>query len=172
MNHSDAPSRANNQQQHDNIIAALKTVFDPELPVNLYDLGLIYELEITPAAEDNAGDGDSVGDDRGDGEQIAHKQHDVHIKMTLTTPNCPVAEQMPASVQRAVQDVEGVRKVTVELVWEPAWSSEMMTEDARLELEFRGISWKDPKASLGGPMGGASLTIGRKNVGEKPKKRG
>lgn len=146
------------------IVAALRTVFDPELPVNLYDLGLIYDLAITPAAnEPTTATTESAAAAGG-----ASAAFDVHIRMTLTTPNCPVAEQMPTSVQRAVQAVEGVRNVSVELVWEPAWSSDMMSEDARLELEFRGISWKDPKASLG-PMGPTSITVGRKKIGEKPR---
>ncbi|MHC5005660.1 MAG: iron-sulfur cluster assembly protein, partial [Planctomycetota bacterium] len=76
------------------IIAALRTVKDPELPINLYDLGLIYDLDIA--------DGSAV-----------------RIRMTLTTPNCPVAESMPAQVQRAVEGVEGVDTVSVELVWDP-----------------------------------------------------
>ena len=172
-----SPSRPSERDLREALIAALRTVFDPELPVNLYDLGLIYGLDITPAstAETAAAapaadpEEDSVPATTGD----AHDRggtggaFNVHIKMTLTTPNCPVAEQMPASVQRAVQAVEGVRSATVELVWEPAWSSDMMTEDAKLELEFRGISWKDPKAALG-PMGSAPLTIGRRKVGERP----
>ncbi len=91
------------------VIAALKTVFDPEIPVNIYDLGLIYEVLI---------------DD---------KQH-VDIKMTLTSPGCPVAQTFPGTVETAVMQVEGVNECTVELVWEPPWTQERMSEAARLEL--------------------------------------
>lgn len=91
------------------VIAGLKTVFDPEIPVNIYDLGLIYDISI---------------DD---------KQH-VAIQMTLTSPGCPVAQTFPGTVEKAVNDVEGVADCTVELVWEPMWTNERMTEAAKLEL--------------------------------------
>jgi len=92
------------------VIAALKSVFDPEIPVNIYDLGLIYNL------------------------QISEESNDVSILMTLTTPNCPVAEDMPGQVQDAVRLVEGVGKVSVELTFEPPWDKDMLSEDALLEL--------------------------------------
>lgn len=117
------------------IIAALKKVKDPEIPIDLYNLGLIYDLDIT-------GEGD------------------VQVRMTLTTPNCPVAESMPGKVKEAVESVDGVKTVNVELVWEPAWSGEMMSEDARTALEMMGISWRDPHRGAGGP-GATSLTIGK-----------
>lgn len=91
------------------IIHALKEVYDPEIPVNIYDLGLIYDISI-----DNE----------------AH----VFIQMTLTTPGCPVAQTFPGTVEQAVNQVEGVCDCTVELVWEPPWSQDRMTEAARLEL--------------------------------------
>ena len=91
------------------VIAALKTVFDPEIPVNIYDLGLIYDVTI---------------DD---------EQH-VHIQMTLTSPGCPVAQTFPGTVEQAVNQVEGVSDSVVELVWEPPWTQERMSEGARLEL--------------------------------------
>ena len=91
------------------IIEKLRTIFDPEVPVNIYDLGLIYELEVN-----------------GEGE--------VRVVMTLTAPNCPVAEGFPDLVQNALWLVEGVNEVTVELVWEPPWGSERMSEAARLQL--------------------------------------
>ena len=91
------------------VIAALKTVYDPEIPVNIHDLGLIYEVSI---------------DD---------KNH-VAIQMTLTTPGCPVAQTFPGTVEQRVNEVPGVRDCTVELVWDPPWSQERMTEAARLEL--------------------------------------
>lgn len=92
------------------VVAVLRTVFDPEIPVNIYDLGLIYGLDVDAAS--------GV----------------VHIRMTLTAPGCPVAQTFPATVAEAVRQVEGVEDVEVELVWEPRWSKKMMSEAARLEL--------------------------------------
>jgi FeS assembly SUF system protein len=91
------------------VINALKHVFDPEIPINIYDLGLIYELKI---------DDDS----------------NVYVKMTLTTPNCPVAEDMPEMVRSEVKNVEGVKEVTIDLVFDPPWDKEMLSEAALLEL--------------------------------------
>src|SRR5512135_1469562 len=91
------------------VIEKLRTIYDPEVPVNIYDLGLIYELEVNEAGE-------------------------VRVVMTLTAPNCPVAEGFPDLVQNALWLVEGVNEVTVELVWEPPWGSERMSEAARLQL--------------------------------------
>lgn len=92
------------------IIAALRSVFDPEIPVNIYDLGLIYNL------------------------QIDDQTNDVYILMTLTSPNCPVAEDMPQQVQETVKMVEGVGSVKVELTFEPPWDKDMLSESALLEL--------------------------------------
>ena len=94
---------------HPLVIDALKQVFDPEIPVNIYDLGLIYDVKI----DDNCF---------------------VHIQMTLTSPGCPVAQTFPGTVETAVNHVEGVSDCAVELVWEPPWSSDRMSEVARLEL--------------------------------------
>lgn len=91
------------------VIAGLKTVFDPEIPVNVYDLGLIYDIAIS---DDNH----------------------VAIQMTLTSPGCPVAQTFPGTIEQAVNQVEGVKDCTVELVWEPMWTQERMSEAARLEL--------------------------------------
>lgn len=91
------------------IIAALKQVFDPEIPVNIYDLGLIYDILI---------DDDAY----------------VDVKMTLTTPGCPVAQTFPGMVESAVNKVEGVADSSVELVWDPPWTQDRMSEAARLEL--------------------------------------
>lgn len=91
------------------VIASLKTVFDPEIPVNIYDLGLIYHIDI---------------DDK----------QNVHVQMTLTSPGCPVAQTFPATVEQAVNQVEDVNDCIVELVWDPPWTQERMTEAARLEL--------------------------------------
>ena len=91
------------------IIEKLKQVFDPEIPVNVYDLGFIYEINIK--------------DD-----------YTVDIKMTLTSPNCPVAETLPIEIRDAVQAIEGVRGVYVDIVFEPEWNQDMMTPAAKLEL--------------------------------------
>jgi FeS assembly SUF system protein len=94
---------------HDRVIAMLETIFDPEIPVNIYELGLVYNVE---ASDDG----------------------DVIVTMTLTTPNCPVAGSMPGEVETKVSTVPGVRGVTVDLVWDPPWTPERMSEAARLEL--------------------------------------
>lgn len=91
------------------VIEACKTVFDPEIPINIYDLGLIYTIDV---------------DDDGQ----------VDIEMTLTSPACPVAGEMPGWVSQAASNVEGVTVRTVELVWEPQWGVERMSEEAQLEL--------------------------------------
>jgi FeS assembly SUF system protein len=91
------------------VINALKRVHDPEIPINIYDLGLIYELKI-----DN--------------------DFNVYIKMTLTTPNCPVAEDIPGTVRSEVKQVKGIKEVTVELVFDPPWDKDMLSEAALLEL--------------------------------------
>lgn len=91
------------------VIAALRQIYDPEIPVNIYDLGLIYALDM---------DADGA----------------VHIRMTLTTPACPVAQDFPMQVAQAVNAVPGVTSAEVELVWEPPWSRELMSETALLEL--------------------------------------
>jgi FeS assembly SUF system protein len=94
---------------YENVVAALKEIFDPEIPVNIYDLGLIYGVD--------------VGDDGA-----------VVVSMTLTTPHCPVAETMPAEVELRVSAVPGVRDAEVNLVWDPAWDPAKMSDDAKLEL--------------------------------------
>ena len=91
------------------IIAALRTIYDPEIPVNIYDLGLVYKIEV-------------------DDQQM------VHIVMTLTTPNCPVAETLPDEVMEKLQKIEGVSAVEVNLTFDPPWSQDNLSEEARLEL--------------------------------------
>ncbi|KMQ66527.1 SUF system Fe-S cluster assembly protein [Chryseobacterium sp. MIQD13] len=91
------------------IIKVLKSVYDPEIPVDIYELGLIYDVQIS---EDG----------------------DVKIIMTLTTPNCPVAETLPQEVKDKVGDVEGVKSVDLELTFEPSWNKDMMSEEAKFEL--------------------------------------
>ena len=93
------------------IVAALKTVFDPEIPADIYELGLIYKVEIN--------------DERA-----------VDVTMTLTTPNCPAAGELPQSVENAVASVPGVGVVNVNLVWDPAWTPDRMTDEARLVLNM------------------------------------
>jgi FeS assembly SUF system protein len=93
------------------IILALKTVYDPEIPVDIYELGLIYGIDITP-------------------------ENDVTVRMTLTSPSCPAAEQIPPEVEQKVQSVEGVRSAKAEIVWEPMWTKDMMSEVAKLQLGF------------------------------------
>jgi FeS assembly SUF system protein len=91
------------------VVAALREIYDPEIPVNIYDLGLIYGLDLDPAGR-------------------------VAIRMTLTAPACPVAHTFPGRVEAAVRGVAGVSDAQVELVWEPRWDSERMSEEARLQL--------------------------------------
>lgn len=91
------------------IVSQLSTVYDPEIPVNIYELGLIYKIDV-------------------------HDSNDVTVEMTLTSPNCPVAESLPAEVQHKVESVDGVTSCEVKIVWEPAWHPSMMTEEAQLEL--------------------------------------
>ena len=93
------------------IVAALKTVFDPEIPADIYELGLIYKVDIK--------------DDRA-----------VDIEMTLTTPNCPAAAELPTMVENAVASVAGIGLVNVSIVWEPAWTPERMSDEARLVLNM------------------------------------
>ncbi|WP_299350217.1 SUF system Fe-S cluster assembly protein [uncultured Shimia sp.] len=96
---------------HEASVEACRSVYDPEIPVNIYDLGLIYTIEISD-------------------------ENDVSVIMTLTAPGCPVAGEMPGWVQEAIAGVAGVRNVEVELVWSPPWGMEMMSDEARLELGF------------------------------------
>ncbi len=90
------------------IIEALKNVYDPEIPVNIYDLGLIYNISIS----------DGI----------------VNIKMTLTSPNCPIAESLPDEVCKAIKKINGIKDVKIELVFDPPWTPDMMSENAKLEL--------------------------------------
>lgn len=91
------------------VIKALKQVYDPEIPVNIYDLGLIYEL-------------------------VINREHDVAIKMTFTAPNCPMADEVMAEVKTSVEDVPGIKSCNIELVFEPVWDKSMLSEEARLDL--------------------------------------
>ena len=93
------------------VIEALRSCFDPEIPVNIYELGLIYDVKVDPSG--------AVG-----------------IRMTLTSPNCPAAQSLPAEVQAKTRSVRGVTDVTVDVVWDPRWESSKMSEAAKLQLGF------------------------------------
>ena len=95
----------------DKVIAEIKKIYDPEIPVNIYDLGLIYNVKVD-------------------------KENVVEIKMTLTTPNCPVAESLPKEVEDSVKVIKEVKDAKLELVWEPPWDKSMMSEAAKLELNL------------------------------------
>ncbi|MEX0753123.1 MAG: SUF system Fe-S cluster assembly protein [Xanthobacteraceae bacterium] len=95
----------------DDVIAALKTVYDPEIPADIYEIGLIYKIDI--------------GDDRA-----------VTVDMTLTTPNCPSAQELPKMVEDAVASVPGVREAKINVVWDPPWDPSRMTDEARLVLNM------------------------------------
>ena len=92
------------------IIKCIKTVMDPEIPVNLYDLGLIYSIKIL--------------------------NNNVSIEMTLTNPNCPVAGQMPENVGKSIETLSGIKSIEVKLVWSPSWNKDLMSEDAKLALDI------------------------------------
>ena len=93
------------------IIGEIKKIYDPEIPVNIYDLGLIYDV-------------------------IVDEDNNVDVKMTLTTPNCPVAESLPMEVENTVKEVRDVKKVNLEFVWDPPWDKSMITEAGKLELNL------------------------------------
>tara|TARA_A100001011_G_scaffold59596_1_gene59188 strand:- start:165 stop:461 length:297 start_codon:yes stop_codon:yes gene_type:complete len=94
----------------DQVITEIKKIYDPEIPVNIYELGLIYDVSI--------------------------KDKDVSVKMTLTTPNCPVAESLPKEVKDSIIAIKGVGNVDLDLVWDPPWDKSMMSEAAKLELNL------------------------------------
>jgi FeS assembly SUF system protein len=95
--------------QEGKVIAALSSVYDPEIPVNIHELGLIYNIDVNP-------------------------DHSVRVTMTLTAPACPVAGTLPGEVEKKVESIDEVKKATVELVWDPPWSRDMMSESALLQL--------------------------------------
>ena len=107
FNNSNITTKINEEQ----VIECIRTVVDPEIPVNLYDLGLIYEIKIN----DN---------------------NDIKIKMTLTNPNCPVAGTMPKSVGKSVEKLSNLNSIEVSLVWDPKWHKDLMSEDAKLALDI------------------------------------
>ena len=95
----------------DQIITEIKKIYDPEIPVNIYELGLIYDIKI-------------------------ENKNTAKVKMTLTSPNCPVAESLPKEVKDSVMQVEGIENVDLDLVWDPPWDKDMMSEAAKLELNL------------------------------------
>jgi FeS assembly SUF system protein len=99
------------QTLEDQVVEALRTVFDPEIPVNIFEMGLIYDIEADPSGA-------------------------VLIRMTLTSPHCPVAESLPREVERKVEAVKGVTAVMIDLVWDPPWDPDMMSDAAKLELNM------------------------------------
>jgi len=99
-----------NMELKEKIIEEIKKIYDPEIPVNIYELGLIYDISV--------------------------KDKNVNVKMTLTTPNCPVAESLPKEVKDSIMEINGVNKVELDLVWEPPWDKSMMSEAAKLELNL------------------------------------
>ena len=102
--------RAIRMDLKEKVIAEIKKIYDPEIPVNIYELGLIYDISI--------------------------KDKNVSVKMTLTTPNCPVAESLPKEVKDSIMEIKEVNKVDLDLVWEPPWDKSMMSEAAKLELNL------------------------------------
>lgn len=99
------------QELGDKIVAKLKTIYDPEIPVDIFELGLIYDVFVS-------------------------ENNDVKILMTLTSPNCPVAETLPVEVEEKVKTIEGVKNAEVEITFDPMWTQDMMSEEAKLELGF------------------------------------
>ena len=95
----------------DQIIAEIKKIYDPEIPVNIYELGLIYDIKV-------------------------ENKNTAKVKMTLTSPNCPAAESLPKEVKDSIMQVEGIDKVDLDLVWDPPWDKTMMSESAKLELNL------------------------------------
>ena len=93
------------------VISEIKKIYDPEIPVNIYELGLIYDISVK-------------------------NEKDIAVKMTLTSPNCPVAESLPKEVKDSIIAIEGVEKVDLDLVWDPPWDKSMMSESAKLELNL------------------------------------
>ncbi len=106
---ADASQSGSSDEIKENIVAVLRTVYDPEIPVDIYELGLVYDIDVKPSGA-------------------------VELKMTLTSPMCPVAESLPPEVESKIGKVSGVTEASVEVVWDPPWTMEMMSEAAKLQL--------------------------------------
>ncbi len=107
----DQENKLSEQIDENAIIDAISTIYDPEIPVNVYDLGLIYVIDL-------------------------HDDGKVHVEMTLTAPNCPSAQELPIMIQQAIENVKGVTEVKVDVVWDPPWDPSRMTDEARLTLNM------------------------------------
>ena len=105
------PIHKNKKIKYEEVVNCIKTVMDPEIPVNLYDLGLIYNIQID-------------------------EKNNIAIEMTLTNPNCPVAASMPENVGKAIESIENINSINVKLVWQPKWTKDLMSEDAKLALDI------------------------------------
>lgn len=106
---SEETSKINTQELGEKIVRVIKTIYDPEIPVDIYELGLIYDV-------------------------LVNEDYEVKILMTLTSPNCPVAESMPMEVEEKVKSIDELKDVEVELTFDPPWTQELMSEEAKLEL--------------------------------------
>ncbi|HET9579736.1 MAG TPA: SUF system Fe-S cluster assembly protein [Usitatibacter sp.] len=106
---TDADPSGADESMRRNVIAALRTIYDPEIPVNIYDLGLVYGLDVLPEGR-------------------------IDVRMTLTAPACPVAGEMPHVVEERILQVPGVNEARVDLVWDPPWTRDLLSEEARLQL--------------------------------------
>ncbi|MBD3225257.1 MAG: SUF system Fe-S cluster assembly protein [Caldithrix sp.] len=95
----------------EDIVKVIKTVYDPEIPSDIYELGLIYDIQI-------------------------NEQKEVTVQMTLTSPNCPAAESIPVEVKQKIERIEGINQAHVEIVWEPPWNPQMMSDEAKIQLGF------------------------------------
>ena len=121
---------------YENVVLSLKQVYDPEIPVNIYDLGLIYELNI-------------------------NKKKEVYIKMTFTAPNCPMADEVIADVKHNVENTPGVSKCDIELVFEPAWDQSLLSDEARIELGMDPEMYSAPEGWMYIFHLGRTLAIGK-----------
>ena len=102
------------QKIGDDVVEILKQIYDPEIPVNIYELGLIYDVSVMPS----------------------EKSYNVKIVMTFTAPNCPVAESLPIEIKEKIKSIDYINSVEIEITWDPKWTQDMMSEEAKLELGF------------------------------------
>lgn len=116
-------------------VEMLKTVFDPEIPVNVWDLGMIYNIDVVE--NDNVDENDNENaDGKGNGNVGENKSFDINIDMTFTAPNCPAADFILEDIQQKLESIHDVKNVNVEVVFEPEWNKDMMSEEAKLDLGF------------------------------------
>ena len=102
------------QKIGDDVVELLKQIYDPEIPVNIYELGLIYDVSVMPS----------------------NNKYDIKIVMTFTAPNCPVAESLPVEIREKIETIDYVNSVEIEITWDPKWTQDMMSDEAKLELGF------------------------------------